>query len=98
MIVYLIDSNGFVVDTYNSNFPFDADPDYLILKGWDARLFKPKFTNGEWIEGLTASELQQREEETVNQKLSDMEKLKQDNDMLAMAVLELSQTILNGGK
>lgn len=82
MTVYLIDENGFIVETYTSNYPFEADPDYLVTKGWDCRLFKPKFVDGEWVEGLTEEELEQREREVEEQRLSEIDRLKTELEAL----------------
>lgn len=91
MIVYKVNSDGFIEETYDSRIGFEVEnPELIITKGWDKRLFMPKFDFklGEWVEGLTESEVEEKENEILNQQNRPSE-----SNMNALAILELAVEI-----
>lgn len=107
MDVYIVNEDGFWVDTYSSRKPFDADPDLIITKPWKEGIFTPKFDfqNGEWVEGLSTEEITLQKEKALNdakpvptiEKLQiENEKLRSESEMNALAIMELAEIILGG--
>lgn len=104
--VFEVDENGKIIenyswDAYEINEALDEGR-HIIQRGWqDKRLFSPKwnFESEEWHEGLSEEEVQQRELERIEQENqpSESDLLKQENEMLAMAVMELSSRTLEEG-
>lgn len=105
--IFEVNENGEVIenyswDAYQINEALDEGR-YIVQQGWqDKRLFSPvwDFESGDWVEGLSEIELHQRELEIIEQENqpNEYEQLKQENEMLAMAVMELSSFMLKGGK
>lgn len=105
--VFEVDAHGDIMENYiwSTREIYEAIEAgrNIILHGWqDKRLFSPKwdFSLGEWVEGLSEAELQQRELDIIEEENqpSEFELLKKENEMLAMAIMELSSFMLEGGK
>lgn len=104
--VFEVDNNGSIVE----NYLYDAheineaidDNRTIIQSGWDKRLFEPKwdFESKEWIEGLSEEEVAHEEEEINNNenKPTELDLIKQENEMFAMAIMELTSYIMKGGE
>ena len=104
--VYEVSDDGSIIenylwDAYEINEAI-SEGRYIIQFGWQDRLFEPRwgFEQEKWVEGLSNEEVRQREQEIIERENepTELEKLKQENEMLAMAVMELSTFMLNGGK
>lgn len=67
----------------------------IITESWQDGLFEPKwdFEQEKWVEGLSNEEVEQRLKEIELQQNKPSE-----SDMLALAIMELGQLIINGGK
>lgn len=74
----------------------------IVTEGWLESFFEPKwdFEQKKWIEGLSIEEIQRRKDKIIEQENqpTKIEQLRQENEILAMAVMELSTIVLNGGK
>lgn len=104
--VFEVDEQGSIID----NYLYDAyeineaiDEGRLIIQqAWVDRLFIPKwdFESETWVEGLSKDEVDSREQEILEHqdKPSEIDLIKQENEMLAMAVMELSTHMMKGGK
>lgn len=104
--VFEVDENGSIIenyswDAYEINEALDAGRN-IIQYGWRGkRLFSPKwdFNLSDWVEGLSEEEVKRRELEIIEQKNqpNELELLKKENEMLAVAVMELSSRTLEEG-
>lgn len=87
-----VDDNGFWIDTIRLRFDEESIPNPAPEGYFEANrpegFIQPKWENDDWVEGLTQEE----------SKPSENELIKQEQEMLAMAVMELSTFMLNGGK
>lgn len=75
-------------------------PPYHFLGWGDRKFFDPKwdFELEDWVEGLPPEEVIAREEELQNQTQDPLtfQKLNEENEMNALAIMELAQISLGG--
>lgn len=96
--VFEVDDNGNIIENYSWNaYEINGAIDEgrnIIQYGWQERLFEPRwdFKQEKWVEGLSDEEVQQREQERLEQ-----ENKPSETDVLAMAIMDLAELILNGG-
>lgn len=105
--VFEVDDDGNIVEnfiwsTYEINEAVDEGRN-IVKHGWEGkRLFSPRwdFILEEWTEGLSEDELQQRELKIIehDNQSNRFALLSEENEMLAMAIMELSSLILEGGE
>lgn len=89
---FVIDEQGYITE-YILVLPYDVLERNIIKESWTQRLFVPRwdYENSVWIEGLSPEEVAIREQEINNQNQQIP-----DEEMNAMAILELSNIILGG--
>lgn len=87
---FVIDEQGYITE-YILVLPYDVLQKNIIKESWIQRLFVPRwdYENSLWIEGLSPEEVAIREQEIDDQKQQIT-----DEEMNAMAILELSNIIL----
>lgn len=103
----IVDDRGFVIDEvvveeYDAQGKPISDPvpDNYIPPNYTKRLFTPRwdFTSQEWVEGLSTEEVAAKEREISGEsKPSELDRLRQENEMNAMAMMELAELVMEGG-
>lgn len=98
--VFEVDGSGDVIDFFVMSESEIASPmesgRRIIREGWHSqRIFKPKydFESNAWIEGLDPVELQNK-----LQLIEEQENTPTDEELNAIAIMELSQLVLGGGE
>lgn len=83
MQIYKIDDDGFFEEIRhveeNEEGVLDVDYNYTEVKPENG-FYKPKFVNGEWVEGITSEELQEIEQNALND-ISSTELKEAENDL-----------------
>lgn len=99
--VFEVDENGKIIEIYlMSDEEIEQSDKVLITQDWqETRLFEPRwnFDTEKWEEGLTEEEIQELEN-GVNEQTLTLEDVKQEQEMLALAMFEMIETILQGGE
>lgn len=94
----IVDDDGFLVDTIS----FLEDEPHEVLANYVNPLIpsfiKPRwnFIEGVWTEGATREEIDDYYQSPV-QEPSELEILKEENQMNAMAIMELAEFFMGGG-
>lgn len=88
-----IDENGLYLEPVK--FEGEDMPDNLIIEPVPQGFQHPKWDDGKWVEGLSVEEIEARK--NTPQESSEIEQLKQENEMNALAIMELAEIIMNGG-
>ncbi|NBJ71350.1 MULTISPECIES: hypothetical protein [Clostridia] len=92
-----VDAEGEIID----NHLMDSDEineavnegRFIVKNGWTNRLFHPKFDHlsKKWVEGLTVEEIKNKQIEIEDQHSKPL-----DGEMNAIALMELTESILGG--
>lgn len=90
-----VNESGFVIGSVLLE-PGEEVPTNVIVEGWTEPLSIPKrdFELNKWIEGATLEQLEEIKNSTSM--LSDIEKLKEEQKITSLAVLELAEMLLGG--
>lgn len=94
-----IDQSGNIVEHYlmdNEEIQEARDEGkFIITKSWDNPFFKPKydFTLDDWVEGLTQEEIDELKNNQPPPELT-LEDLKRENEINALAIMELAEMLL----
>ena len=102
--VFEVDKQGNLLESYIWDaYEIDnaiAEGKIIIQHGWGGSMYEPTwdFKKQEWVHGISEEEIQRREQDRLNQdnQPSELEVAKKENEMLAMAVMELSSFLLGG--
>ena len=93
--VYELNQDGTLKDIFlMSDEEIENTDKIIVTESWQDGLFEPRydFKQEKWVEGLSDEEVQQREQERLEQ-----ENKPSETDVLAMAVMDLAELVLNGG-
>ncbi|MFS0864137.1 hypothetical protein [Fredinandcohnia sp. 179-A 10B2 NHS] len=95
MQVSRIDENGFYIEPEilkpNENGQYEIPSDCIEVRVPEG-LYRPKWNGIQWLEGLTLEEIQAFRQEHPPLE----EPLKKENEMNALAIMELAEIVLGG--
>ncbi|MBO0962386.1 hypothetical protein J1P26_22040 [Neobacillus sp. MM2021_6] len=92
MQYFRVNELGKPIDVLESN----EDKDPMVLEGWTDSFYDPMydFENETWFEGMSEEEIDLIK--NTQQQPSELETIKQESQLNAMAIMELTELLLGG--
>ncbi|MBO0962933.1 hypothetical protein J1P26_24995 [Neobacillus sp. MM2021_6] len=75
-------------------FPYDVLPVNLVRDPVPEGLYQPRWDGAKWVEGLSEDELRNRQLQNIP--ISEIDKIREESQMNALAIMELTELLLGG--